>query len=282
MAGFKTHVTVSSLLGCGYAGAGLVYGGLPPDTAILGGALCGFSGMLPDLDSDYGVPLRETMCFAAATVPLLLLHRFQSLGLRHDEMALLGIGVYLFMRFGLTKMIRKYTVHRGMFHSIPAGLIFAGLAFLICGDSSELNVRYYKAGGVFAGFLSHLILDEIYSVEWKSGAWHLKKSAGTAFKLWGKDGWANFSTYAKLILVGGMILGEPSVMKQIESHNPALAQQYQELQNKYRGVTDEVAQSIEKQVPKIAPSPALPTNPYDMPPTQIPANDTAQRPRWPK
>ena len=124
------------------------------------------------------------------------------------------------MRFGITNMIRKYTVHRGMFHSIPAGLIFAGLAFLICGGIDDLHIRYYKAGAVLAGFMSHLILDEIYSVEWKSGAWHLKKSSGTAFKLWGDDGWANFSCYAKLVLIAGIILGEPSVMEQIESRHP--------------------------------------------------------------
>jgi hypothetical protein len=250
MAGFKMHVTVSSLLGCGYAGAGVVYG-LPLDTSVLGGAMCGFSGMLPDLDSDYGTPLRETMAFTAATIPMLLLHRFQSLGLRPDEMALLGISVYLFMRFGITNMIRKYTVHRGMFHSIPAGLIFAGLAFLICGGIDDLHIRYYKAGAVLAGFMSHLILDEIYSVEWKSGAWHLKKSSGTAFKLWGDDGWANFSCYAKLVLIAGIILGEPSVMEQIESRNPEIARRYQELQNTYRGWSDEIAQSVNIKAPVV-------------------------------
>jgi hypothetical protein len=248
MAGFKMHVTVSSLLGCGYAGAGVVYG-LPPDTAVLGGALCGFSGMLPDLDSDYGTPLRETMAFTAATIPMLLLHRFQSFGLRPDEMALLGITVYLFMRFGITTLIRKYTVHRGMFHSIPAGLTFAGLAFLICGGTDNLNIRYFKAGAVLAGFMSHLILDEIYSVEWRSGAWRLKKSAGTAFKLWGDDGWANFTCYAKLVVVVGIILGEPSVMEQIQSRNPELARRYQELQGQYRGWSDEITRSVESQSP---------------------------------
>lgn len=310
------HVTVSSLLGCGYAGAGVVYG-LPLDTSILGGALCGFSGMLPDLDSDYGTPLRETMCFAAATVPMLLLHRFQSLGLRPDEMALFGVSVYLFMRFGITNMIRKYTVHRGMFHSIPAGLIFAGLAFLICGGVDDLNIRYFKAGAVFAGFLSHLLLDEIYSVEWRSGAWRLKKSAGTAFKLWGDDTWANFTTYAKLVVVGGMILGEPSVMQQIQSRNPDLARRYQELQRDYHGWSDrlvtkpivEPAQSwnpFAAQQPQTAPPapaniqqpastlpvyqsppPQQPVNSYDLPPAQVPlphgtnSYDTAQRPAWP-
>lgn len=306
MAGFRMHVTVSSLCGCGYAGAGVLYG-FQLDTAILGGAMCGFAGMLPDLDSDYGTPLRETMAFTAATMPMLLLHRFQSLLLRPDEIALLGIAVYLFMRFGVTNMVRKYTVHRGMFHSIPAGLIFAGIAFLVCGGD-DLTDRYFKSGAIFAGFMSHLILDEIYSVEWKSGAWRLKKSSGTAVKLWGDDSWANFSCYAKLVVVAGIILGEPSVMEQIQSHNPDMASRYQQLRQTYRGWSDEIAQSVNLQVPAVesavanaqwrwnsfAPQPAAQTpavsgnpqqpnfappswpqqapaaNPFNQPPSQVP------------
>ena len=228
MAGFRMHITTSSVLGCGYAGAGIVYGA-HVDTCLVAGALCGVSGMLPDLDSDYGVPLRESMCFAAATVPMLLMERFASLGLRHDEMVLLGVSLYLFVRFGVTKLIRKYTVHRGMFHSIPAGLIFAGLAFLICGGQ-DLEVRYFKAGGVLLGFMSHLVLDEIYSVDLKR--LRLKKSFGTALKFWGDDGWANFSTYAKLAVVVVMILGEPAVMERIEIRNPEFARRYQNLQER--------------------------------------------------
>lgn len=252
MAGFKMHVTVSSCLGVGYAAAGVYYfQGQYIDTAVLGGAICGFSGMLPDLDSDYGTPLRETMSFTAAILPMLLIHRFQSLGLSPDEMALLGVSVYLFMRFGITNMIRKYTVHRGMFHSIPAGLTFAGLGFLICGGTTNLDLRYYKAGAVLAGFMSHLILDEIYSVEFQSGAWRLKSSSGTAFKLWGDDGWANFSCYAKLLVVGGIILGEPSVMEQVQSRNPDLARRYEALQNTYRGWSDQIVDTVKSQSPVV-------------------------------
>ena len=61
--------------------------------------------------------------------------------------------------------------------------------------------------------MSHLLLDEIYAVEWKGGRWRFKKSFGTAMKLWGKSAWANISTYGKLIIVGLMILGEPMVME---------------------------------------------------------------------
>jgi membrane-bound metal-dependent hydrolase YbcI (DUF457 family) len=238
MAGFKTHVTVSSLCGCGYAGAGYLYG-MPIDTALLGGAMCGFSGMLPDLDSDYGTPLRETMAFTAAVLPMLLIHRFAAFGLRPDEIALAGIAFYLFVRFGVTNMVRKYTVHRGMFHSIPAALIFAGVAFLVSW-STDVYVRYYKAGAVLTGFMSHLILDEIYSFEFQSGAWRVKKSFGTAVKLWGDDTWANFSTYAKLIVVVAIILSEPSVLEQIHARDPAFAQRLESLESRYRNWTDQL------------------------------------------
>jgi hypothetical protein len=153
--------------------------------------------------------------------------------LSYDAMVLVAVSMYLFVRFGITNMIRRSTVHRGMFHSIPAGLIFAGIAFLICG-AHDLPVRCYKAGGVFGGFMSHLVLDEIYAVEWKGGAWRFKKSFGTAFKFLSDDAWANFSTYSKLIIVLLLILGEPTVMKKLEQRNPEFASTYKQLQERLR------------------------------------------------
>ena len=196
MAGFKTHVTTSSVISFAYAGFGYAHG-IPPDSAMMAGAMCGFAGMLPDLDSDGGVPLREAMSFTAATVPMLLLNRLASLGLRYDQMAIIAVAIYFFFRFGLASMIRKSTVHRGMFHSIPALFIVGGIAYLLCGGTEV--ARYFKAGGVMIGYLSHLVLDEIYSFEWKGGRWKMKKSFGTAIKVWGGDGWSNFSTYSKLL-----------------------------------------------------------------------------------
>ena len=87
----------------------------------------------------------------AAILPMMLVGHFQSLLWSHDEMALAAVSLYLFVRFGVTNIIRKYTVHRGMFHSIPACLIFAGLAFLICGTAPTIQIRCYKAGGVALG-----------------------------------------------------------------------------------------------------------------------------------
>lgn len=221
MADFYTHVTTSTLLGCGYAAAGAITG-MPVETSLVAGGLCGVSGMLPDIDSDSGIPLRESMCFMAAVVPMLLVDRLQTLGLSYDGMVLCAAGIYLFVRFGVARLIARFTVHRGMFHSVPAALIFSGLAFLMCG-CLDIRLRYFKAGGVFLGFMSHLVLDEIYSVEWKRGRWNLKKSSGTAVKMWGRDTWGNVSCYVKLLVVAAMILGEPDVMDRLASRNPELA-----------------------------------------------------------
>ena len=206
------------MLGVGYAGLGL-HLGLPWESSLIAGGLCGIGGMLPDIDSDSGIPFRESMGFAAAIVPCMMLDRFRELGLNYEQFVLATGGMYLFVRFGLARMIAKYTVHRGMFHSLPAALIFAGVAFLVSG-SSDLQLRYFKACGVFAGVMSHLILDEIYAVEWKGGRWRFKKSFGTAIKLWGKNTWSNFSTYAKLVFVVLMILGEPMVMERYGEVTP--------------------------------------------------------------
>ncbi len=220
MAGFKTHITTSSVLGVGYAGLG-IHLGIPIESSLIAGGLCGVGGMLPDIDSDSGIPFRESMGFAAAIMPMLLLDRFRSLGLNYEQIVLATGGMYLFVRFGIARLLSKYTVHRGMFHSLPAAAIFAGTAFLLCG-SNDLQLRYFKACGVLLGVMSHLILDEIYAVEWTGGRWRFKKSFGTAMKLWGSSLWGNISTYGKLAIITLMILGEPMVMERYGQVSPVV------------------------------------------------------------
>lgn len=231
MADFRTHVTTSSVLGIGYAGMGVAMG-FPIEASIVSGGLCGVSGMLPDLDSDSGIPIRESTGFAAALVPMLLVDRLQAL-MPYDRMILVTAGLYFLIRFAGASMLGRFTVHRGMFHSIPAVLIFAGLAFVICGSNNGLDVRYLKAGAVFFGAMSHLVLDELYSIEWKGGGWRFKRSFGTALKLWGRNGWANFSTYVKLAVVIVMVTGEPSVMRMLEQRNPGFAERLQQVHDRH-------------------------------------------------
>lgn len=249
MADFRTHVTTSSVLGVGYAGMGMVMG-IPIETSLVGGGLCGVSGMLPDLDSDSGIPIRESTAFAAGIVPMLLVDRFLAIGMPYDRMVLVTAALYFLIRFAGASMLGRFTVHRGMFHSIPAALIFAGIAFLICGPAyAQENIRYFKAGAVLFGVMSHLLLDELYSIQWKGGMWKLKRSSGTALKLWGKNGWANVSTYAKLAVVGMLIASEPTVMQRLEARNPRLAEGLQQFKDYKTNLRDTIQQRVASEPP---------------------------------
>lgn len=215
MAGFKTHISTSGLLGVAYGGVALAYYDVPLPTCVLAGGLCAVSGMLPDLDSDSGVPLRESVAFASAVAPMLMIERFKQLGMAPETIVLAGALVYLLIRFGLASLLRRYTVHRGMFHSLPAAIIAAQVAYLLC-CTCEPHLRLYKAGGVFLGFMSHLLLDEVYSFSFRRGRVGFKKSFGTALKVWGKSPWGNISTYGKLAMLTYVVMHDATWMEQAE------------------------------------------------------------------
>lgn len=204
MAGFRTHITVSTACGVAYGWYGATQLGLPLPVCALAGGLCSVSGMLPDLDSDSGVPARETKNFAAAVIPMLAFHRLHLHGLSVEEMVLAGAPLYLFIRFGLGSLLSRITVHRGMFHSIPALAIAAMIAFLIC-DTGMTTVRFFKAGGVALGFFSHLLLDEIWSVNLSHHGPLIKKSFGTAIKFFGPTAGGNSAAYGMLIFTSLLV-----------------------------------------------------------------------------
>jgi hypothetical protein len=221
MAGFKTHITTSSILGVGYGAAALTLYDAPLPACILAGGLCGVSGMLPDLDSASGVPKRESIAFAAAVVPLLMAERFKRMGMPAEYIVLLGGFMYLFIRFGVAKMLTRFTVHRGMFHSLPACLIAGEIAFLISGHENIWQ-RYFNGAAVMLGFMSHLVLDEIWSLDFQGGRIRFKSSFGTAMKFWGESMGSNVLTYAGVAILSFMALEDPVVLNQIA---PAESQQ---------------------------------------------------------
>lgn len=224
MAGFTTHVTTSTVLGIGYGAGAYYFYGVPLPTAGLAAALCSASGMLPDLDSDSGRPLREMITFTASVVPMLLIHRFEAWGMSHDAIAFAGIAVYCLVRFGMAAVLKRLTVHRGMFHSLPAALIAGELAFLLC-ESDTLEIRYFKAGAVLLGFMSHLILDEIWSVQFRWGMVRLKSSSGTAVKLWGDALGPNLATYALVGILTFLAVNDPIWMNRAgENWQPVAGQ----------------------------------------------------------
>ena len=196
MAAFKQHVTFSSLLGVGYAGA-LAATGVEWVHSVLAGGLCGIAGMLPDLDSPSGRPVRELFGITAIAVPLLLTYRLRRSGIEPEQLVLFAAALYLLIRFGLSWVFKHLTVHRGMFHSIPAMLI-AGEAVYLAHDCPEPYGRVTLAGGIMLGFLSHLVLDEIYAVDMNGATLRFNKAAGSALKFFSKSWAATTGTWLVL------------------------------------------------------------------------------------
>ena len=81
MPGFRVHITGSTIIGAGYGTAAWALGDMPPMTCLLAGGLCSVAGMLPDLDSGPGIPLKESVAFAAAVAPMMMIHRFHQMQL---------------------------------------------------------------------------------------------------------------------------------------------------------------------------------------------------------
>lgn len=212
MAGFRTHITTSTVLGVGYGASAFFLWDFPAQHCIIAGGLCSIAGMLPDLDSDTGVPVRETLCFLSVLIPMLMLPRFEALGMDPEQIVFASMLVYVGMRFGVGEIFKRYTKHRGMWHSIPAAAI-AGLAtYLVC-LSPDVEIRLFKSFAVVVGFLSHLILDEIYSVDLYGRQMRIKKSFGTALKLFSPNRWANFSTYIKLAFLVVLVMSDGPFME---------------------------------------------------------------------
>jgi hypothetical protein len=181
MAGFRTHITVSGALGIVYGGVAVQPLGFPTETAVLAAGLTTVGGMLPDLDSDSGVPVREMFGLAAIVVPLTMVPRLHHVGVSQEGVLATLLFGYVLIRYGLSRVFKRFTVHRGMFHSLPAMLV-TGLVVYLGYHSPHRGIRLLFAGGVMIGFLSHLVLDELYSVDIRGIKVKLNKYAGTAVK----------------------------------------------------------------------------------------------------
>jgi membrane-bound metal-dependent hydrolase YbcI (DUF457 family) len=203
MAGFRMHVGTAALCGGSYGVAAVNLLGFSPESGVLAAGVTTVGGMLPDLDSDTGRPIKEIFGVAAAVLPLLALPRLQAMHLTHEGMIVAFFAMYLAIRYGLSSVLQRISVHRGMFHSIPAMLI-AGLFIYLEYGSPDRTLRGLLALGVMIGFLSHLILDEIYSVDFNGLQVRLKSSAGSAVKLFSPAFGATVICYSILGLLASI------------------------------------------------------------------------------
>jgi len=169
----------------GLAAAGALAAGFATPTQMLTYLGLGTLGsLLPDLDSDNSAPLRIGFTLISITLAFLAMFVLADTFPTMAELVLLWLAVYLLLRWLVFALFTRLTSHRGVFHSLPAAALF-GLVTAIAGERL-LGEEPLQAwiGGTFVtfGYLLHLVLDELYSVN-LFGA-HARRSLGSAFKLW--------------------------------------------------------------------------------------------------
>jgi hypothetical protein len=221
MASWRGHLTFSTGLGAAYGGLAFTQLGVDWPSAAVAAGFTALGGLLPDLDSDSGVPVRELFNLAAVAVPLALLRRAADWQLDPEQTLLVFAGTYAFVRYGVRAVFRQFTVHRGMFHSVPA-MVIVGLLVFLGYKLPSLAERAFLATGAMLGFLSHLVLDELCSVDLSGLVPKLKGSAGSALKMVGPSWPVNLLTYAALLALAYPAWQEVQVAQSVP---PPLARQ---------------------------------------------------------
>ncbi len=186
MANFSTHVV--GAVGVGVVATSILTAADLMDPTLLGTAvgMTALGGLFPDVDSDNSdsIELVFSVMGLAASMPLLAVS-LPRLGLL---VSLLVMALaYGFVRYVLIEPFRRFTVHRGVFHSVPmAGFTLFGITAALYYGLGTTAVTAWTFGALFGlGFVTHLVLDELYSVDLANQ--RIKRSSGTALKFFDRD-----------------------------------------------------------------------------------------------
>ncbi len=195
MANFPTHIAIGTLVAGTMATLTLAVDAVAPEN-LVAVTLAGVLGsVLPDIDLKESRPARAMFSGLAVFFAFAVL--FSVAGQYSvAEMLLLYVGTLLAVRYGAKYVFFKFSYHRGIWHSILAAVFvsFATAAAFYFVLRRPDAVAWLAAGFMFVGYMTHLLLDEIYSVDVMDT--RLKQSFGTAIKLVDRNHWGHTGAMA--------------------------------------------------------------------------------------
>jgi membrane-bound metal-dependent hydrolase YbcI (DUF457 family) len=208
MASFKRHIGFGFIVGIAFGIAAASYAYIDSLSIVPVVFMLSMLGaLLPDLDSDSSLPFRFVLWFFTIAMVGVSFVYVADMG-TDDLVFIIGIplGTYIIARYVIGRTMKKFTIHRGMMHSIPAAAIaglltYAATEHLLDAQAEKIII----AGAVTVGYLSHLVLDEIYAfTNFNGKPFRPKRSLGSALK------WKSNS--AKITLLTYLALGAILVM----------------------------------------------------------------------
>lgn len=183
MANFATHIGVGTVVSGMLATLTLAADVVAPENLVAVTMAGVLGSVLPDIDLKDSRAGRAMFAGLAAFFSFAVLFTFAE-KFSIAELWLLSIGTFLFFRFVVHAIFHRMSYHRGIYHSILAGVFFAfvtAIAYRYLLGRHE-GVAWLAGGFMFVGYMVHLVLDEIYSVDVLGT--RVKRSFGTALKFY--------------------------------------------------------------------------------------------------
>lgn len=203
MANFTTHLAVGTLVSGALATVTLAADVVAPEN-LIAVTMAGMLGsVLPDIDLKDSRPSRAMFSGLAIFFSFVVLFTAAD-KLSIAEMFIAWIGTLLFVRYGAKAIFHSLSYHRGIWHSILAAVLCSVVTAIVYYWLLRRHdgVAWLAAGFMFAGFLTHLILDEIYSVDVMDV--RVKSSFGTAVKLVDTAHWGHTAAMAAVLAIAIM------------------------------------------------------------------------------
>jgi len=210
MAQFRTHMSFGFILAVS-GSIFLVLASLVSNNLLVipfsGAVLLG--SMMPDLDSDKGLPFQLTFwTFGITTAGIVFYYLYLQNPENYPPLVIIPLLVFVFIRFVIGAIFKKITHHRGMFHSLPAAAIAGMLAYVVSSQFpiSETLAQVF-ALGIGIGYLGHLVLDEIYAtINFNGKKFRPSNFLGSALKLYSGSKTASITCYILLVLLTAIIM----------------------------------------------------------------------------
>ncbi len=181
MANFTTHIAIGTIVSGALATLTLAADVVAPENLVAVTMAGVLGSVLPDIDLKDSRPSRAMFAGLAIFFSFAVLFNAAT-EFSIAELWLLWLGTLLFVRYGLHTIFHRISVHRGIWHSILAAIFCSVTTAIVFRHllGKPDGVAWLAAAFMFVGYITHLTLDEMYSVDVMDT--RIKSSFGTALK----------------------------------------------------------------------------------------------------
>ena len=208
MANFATHIGVGTVVSGAMATLTLAADVISPESLVAVTMAGVLGSVLPDIDLKDSRASRAFFSGLAVFISFCVLF-VNAQAYSIAELWLLWLGSFVLVRYGAEAAFHRFSYHRGIWHSLLAALFFWFLTAVVFKHvlGRHEGVAWLAGGFMFVGYITHLLLDELFSVDLMDK--RLKASFGSAMKFYDAKNVGDTSLVAVLTVIA-FLLTPPS------------------------------------------------------------------------